>query len=141
MSHAPPATSSLHPASATNSPRIQRSLSAKAALNDPTLALNLKDATPHRSYNDPNSPSNGARLRFEKLVRRYVGESACAGRDWAGLVAALGLSTTYMVGGVSTVYYPLQNQTLPGVAASWGGRVVAGMVGGAVAVAGALVVL
>ncbi|KAJ3279630.1 hypothetical protein HK104_001276 [Borealophlyctis nickersoniae] len=50
---------------------IHRSASFQAALNDPHLNKSLKDATPKRSYNDPNSPSSGAKIRFEKLVRRY----------------------------------------------------------------------
>ncbi|KAJ3095979.1 hypothetical protein HDU97_006328 [Phlyctochytrium planicorne] len=54
---------------------VPRSLSnsMKAALSDPHLNKSLKDA-PRRPYNDPNSPSNTARIRFEKLVRRIPEE-------------------------------------------------------------------
>ncbi|KAI8847704.1 hypothetical protein BC829DRAFT_444369 [Chytridium lagenaria] len=59
--------------SSSSSPPMPRSLSnsMKAALSDPHLNKSLKDAMPRRPYNDPNSPSSGARIRFEKLVRRY----------------------------------------------------------------------
>lgn len=49
---------------------IPRSPSYKAALNDPQLSKSLQDATPKRSYDDPNSPSSISKMKFQKAVRR-----------------------------------------------------------------------
>ena len=50
----------------------QLSSSLKAALSDPDIHSSLKNAIPKRSYDSPNSPTLNSRLRYEKLVKKFV---------------------------------------------------------------------
>jgi len=67
-----PGTSFIHTRlnSAPYKINMTRSTSYTIALSDPDLSKSLKEASPIRPYNQPNSASGAARARFEKLVRR-----------------------------------------------------------------------